>query len=558
MKDYSNWYGSREERMRHNAKKTFEIHAKHGNEDLVALVNGNFHKRVIIKDHTNPMNFALEDKKMYFVDEPGREIVRGDEIAGIADEKYIVVTIPESNGVTSKCRVRKMYDKMSFKIDEIEFTFDCVVAKGLLYDSTSYVTETEVFTEEDFIALIVQYNDITSKLQMFDPVIVNGEFCKVVKVDPYRLKETNEARGVLQLVLSKAVACVVNDGSVDTMKTETLIDHRYGIDPFRISGVLRYAKLKERIYNSKAREILTPHNVLKPGDYIEATFLRNPKVDDSTETRMYLTQSLIDMREDYDSAFLIDCNAQFNLKADNGDAFTVYAYFENNSTQLMSNERNSNMWNDNSKFKCLVQSNPITRKLGKEIARVIIDGEGYEVVGTDRLSAEGIIGVEFVASMVNPTLDNLDLQIADYYRFDSVEDVTSDEDFETIYNDVNSWTYLTGDEQLLLGEQGVYELFVEPKIISNQSKSITPTSVDFELTDDEGNEIQNGNDFNYSTDGEGKFFIKTALKVPLLGTKLRLTAKVYFEEKIYNSMTNEYTINNYISENTKDFYVSGW
>ena len=122
MKDYSNWYGSREERMRHNAKKTFEIHAKPGNEDLVALVNESFHKRVIIKDHTNPMNFALEDKKMYFVDEHGREIVRGDEIAGIADEKYIVVTIPESNGVTSKCRVRKMYDKMSFKIDEIEFT----------------------------------------------------------------------------------------------------------------------------------------------------------------------------------------------------------------------------------------------------------------------------------------------------------------------------------------------------------------------------------------------------------------------------------------------------
>ena len=558
MKDYSNWYGSREERMRHNAKKTFEIHAKHGNEDLIALVNGDFYKRVIIKDHTNPMNFALEDKKMYFVDEPGREIVRGDEIVGIADEKYLVVTIPESNGVTSKCRVRKMYDTMSFKIDEVEHEFSCVVAKGLLYDSSSYVTETQVFTEENFVALIVQYNEFTSKLKMFDPVIVNGEFCKVVKVDPHRLKELNETRGVLQLVLSKAVACVANDGSVDTMKTETLIDHRYGIDPFKISGILRYAKLKERIYNSKAREILTPHNVLKPGDYIEATFLRNPKVDDSTETRMYLTQSLIDMREDYDSAFLIDCNTHFNLKADDGNAFTVYAYFENNSTQLMSNERNSNMWNDNSKFKCLVQSNPITRKLGKEIARVIIDGEGYEIVGTDRLTAEGIIGVEFVASMVNPSLDNLDLQIADYYRFDSVEDVTSDEDFESIYNDVNSWTYLVGDEQLLLGEQGTYELFVEPKIISNQSKSITPTSVDFELTDDEGNEIKNGNDFAYSTDGEGKFFIKTALKVPLLGTKLRLTAKVYFEEKIYNSMTNEYTINNYISENTKDFYVSGW
>ncbi len=430
MKDYSNWHPSREERLRYNALKTFGTHAKYGDEDEFAMVNGEFKARVIVKDHTNPLNFGLEDKKMYFVNDPKRQVCRGDIISGIDDRNYIVVTIPESNGVISKCRGRKMYDTMSFVKDGQEHVFDCVVAKGLLYDSTSYVTETTVFTEEDFIALIVQYNEITQTIQMFDIVIVNGEYHRVVKVDPHRLKEYPDEKGVLQLVLTKAMTCVAADDSEDIMKTDTLIDHRYGIEPFNIIGILRYAKLKERIYNSKAREILTPHNVLQPGDIIEATFLRNPTVDDSTETRMYLCQSLIDMRENYDSAFLIDCNAQFNIKDDNGDAYTVYAYFENNSTQLMSNERNSNMWNDNSKFKCLVQSNPLTRKLGKEIARVIIDGEGYEIVGTDRLSAEGIIGVEFVASFINPSLDNLELQIADYYRYNAMEDVTSDEEFE--------------------------------------------------------------------------------------------------------------------------------
>ena len=559
MKDYNHWYPSRDERIRHKAEKNFKLHYVHGDENNLALINDEFKKHVIIKDHTNPMNFALEDKKMYFIDDD-RRIYRGDEISGISEDgrKYIVVTIPESNGVTSKCRVRKMYDTMTFVKGEKEYTFDCVVAKGLLYDSASYVTETTVFEEEDLVALIVQYNDITQTLQMFDPVVVNGDFYKVVKLDQHRLKEYPEEHGVLQLVLMKAVACVNSSEDSDIMVTDTLIDHRYGIEPFKISGVLRYAKLKERIYNSKAREILTPHNVLQPGDYIEATFLRNPKVDDSTETRMYLTQSLIDMRENYDSAFLIDCNAQFNMKMDNGDAYTVYAYFENNSTQLMSNERNSNMWNDNSKYKCLVQNNEMTRKLGKEVARVIIDGEGYEIVGTDRLTAEGVIGVEFVAAMVNPTLDNLELQIADYYRFDTMEDVTSDEEFEAIYNDANAWTYLVGDEALLLGEQGVYELFVEPKIENNKSPQFAVTGVEFSLAYEDGTEVQNGLDIVYSWDDSGKFFIKTAPKVPLLGTKLRLTSKVIFEEKTYENVTKEYITKEVISENIKEMYIGGW
>ena len=72
MKDYSNWYPSREERLIHNAKKTFEVHSKYGDEDKIALVNGDFKTRVILKEHTNPMNFGLEDKKCYFVNEPGK------------------------------------------------------------------------------------------------------------------------------------------------------------------------------------------------------------------------------------------------------------------------------------------------------------------------------------------------------------------------------------------------------------------------------------------------------------------------------------------------------
>lgn len=555
MKDYSSWYPTRDERLKHKAIKNFELHYEHGDEKGLALVNGEFKKHTIIKAHTNPMNFALEDKKMYFVNDKNM-IRRGDIISDISEDgrSYIVVTTPESNGVTSKCRVRKMYDTMTFVKNDKEYTYDCVVAKGLLYDSTSYVTETTVFEEEDLMALIVQYNDITQTLQMFDPVIVNDEFYKVVKVDPHRLKEYSEGHGVLQLVLMKAVASV--DDSEDIMVTDTLIDHRFGIEPFKISGVLRYAKLKERIYNSKAREILTPHAVLQPGDYIEATFLRNPKVDNSTETRMYLTQSLIDMRENYDSAFLIDCNAQFNMKTETGDAYTIYAYFENNSTQLMANERNSNVFNESSKYKCLVQANPYTQKLGKEVSRVMIMGDCYTVVGIDRLSAEGIIGVEFIEGKVNPALDNFELQIADYYKSDDIIDTTSDEEFENIYADTAAWTYLVGSEEMLLGENADFEVVCEPKIIESTEPKITPLKTEFVLTNEDGTEVT-GADFELTQVGN-KFFVRSAAKVSLLGKKMVLTAKVYFEETTYNTNTNTYITKEIISEQTKLVSVEGW
>jgi len=108
-----------------------------------------------------------------------------------------------------------------------------------------------------------------------------------------------------------------------------------------------------------------------------------------------------------------------------------------------------------------------------------------------------------------------------------------------------------------LGEQGTYEVFIEPKIAESKAPKITAQSVEFVLTDMEGNVIENSDDIVYA-DEDGKFYIKTAVKVPLLGTKLKLTAKVTFEEKVYDSNAMQYVVSQKISENTKEFYVSGW
>ena len=111
---------------------------------------------------------------------------------------------------------------------------------------------------------------------------------------------------------------------------------------------------------------------------------------------------------------------------------------------------------------------------------------------------------------------------------------------------------------MLLGEQGVYELFVEPKIENNKSPQFAVTGVEFSLAYEDGTEVQNGLDIVYSWDDSGKFFIKTAPKVSLLGTKLRLTSKVIFEEKTYDNVTKEYITKEVISENIKEMYIGGW
>lgn len=545
---------SRDARFKHKAEKNFEVHFNNSDEAYIVGVNGKYKQQVIIKEHSNPINEYLEDQKMYYIDNPQRPIRWGDEITGFDDgdgKKYLVVTRPQSNNYTSKCRIRKMYNRISFQKDDVKYTYDCIMAKGLLYNVTSYVKETEVFEDEDMIAILVRYDENTEKLKMFDSVLFDGNLeYKVVKVDNYTLKERLESFGVLQIVLIRTVF-------------GTLTDYRFGQEPFEFTGILRYAKLKERIYNAKAREILTPHDVINPGDYIVHEFPRNPyvndriiSIDDYTEKRTYIVKSLVDMRNEYDSAFILNCNAEFNMKDESGEPYTIYAYFEDNSTQLMSNERNSNVFNESSKYKCIVQNNKYTRQLGKEISRVMIFGDCYEVVGIDKLTAEGIIGVEFVESKVNPSLDNLELQIADYYKSNNIEKITSDEEFESIYQDTVEWTYLTGSDELLLGETGKFSVVYEPKIILHENPTIVPYKTKFILTYEDGTIVDDG-EFIFKQYGND-LFIKTPSKVSLLGTKFVLTVRAYFEEQIYNDVSNIDTVVCKISEHTKIINISGW
>lgn len=560
MLDYSNYYSTRDERLRHKAEKNFEVHYNNGDEGYIVEVNNDYKKQVIVKAHSNPMVEYLDDMKMYYVNDKKHNIRWGDEISGYDDgdgHKYLVITRPESNGVTSKCRIRKMYDTIRFNIGEYCYNYDCIMAKGLLYTNSSYSNAKEVFTDEDMIAIIVRFDENTSKLKMFDKIWFDGNtLYKIVKIDNYTLKEELENFGILQIVLIKTVF-----GELE--------DNRFNTDPFVFDGILRYAQLKERVYNSKARELLTHHDVVKAGDYIKHTFPRNPFSNDDkicehdyTESRMYMVYSQVDMRNEYDSCFIINCPVTFYIKDDNGNPFPVYAYFDSNASQLQANERNNFMYNQTSKLMLYCQYNKFTRKLGKEITRIIISDNSYnepilscyEIVGTDPYTYRGCLRVELNESKVNPTIDNLELLIADYYK-DNYEKLDSNNDFDDIYNDINSWAKLSGYDEITLGETTSFSVFYEPKIVESETHNISPDFVEFYVTGDNGNDLPDGITYTVVDDTINVYCID---KMALIGKKINILTKVYFKEEKYDA-DNDMNITEYhISELTNTYSVSGW
>lgn len=438
MKDYSNYYPSRRDRRKHKTTQNFLIHNRESNEGCLVYVNGdkNYRLPVIIKDHTNPINEYLEDKKMYFLnDYEDKSIVWGDEVTIEGSEKYedgdyLIITRPDTDGYESKCRIRKMYNDAKFKIDDVELNYKCIMADGLLYNASAYVNDVNVFTEEDLRAILIRYDKNTSKIKLFDNILVDGLMYKVSKIDNYTLKKYNEEFGVIQMAI------------IRTIFGELSVNGK----PF--IGITRYARLKEQVYNSKARQVLSYHNVIKSGDYIAHKYLRDE--DGNYETRIYIVKSLVDVKNEYDTCFAVNCDAEFNMRRikdfDLGESIMIPAYFEDNRTQQLVNERNANAFVENSKYQCLVQNNAHTRQLGKEVSRIIVRDEAYRIVGTDKLCLEGAIYVGLMDSKKNPSTDNIELGIADYYKTDSRE-INIDIDEEIV-----------GEDKILFGDSGVYRL----------------------------------------------------------------------------------------------------
>lgn len=440
MKDYSSYYPSKRDRRKHKTTTSFLIHHRESNEGCTVYVNDDVGYRlpVIIKDHSNPINDLLEDKKMYFLNDYEEKMINwGDEITikgseKYEDGKYLVITRPDTDGYESKCRIRKMNNDARFKVGDKEYNYKCIMADGLLYNATSYTGITEVFKEEDYRAILLKYDVNTSKLKLFEDIHVDDVYYKIAKIDTYTLKRHEEDFGVIQMTLIRTI--------FGTLKVNGV--------PF--VGLTLFERMKEAIYNSKARGLLNYHNVVKPGDYVSHTFLRDES--GNYETRIYIVRSLVDMRNDYDKSFILNCDAEFNLKRikdfEYGESIMIPAYFEDNRTQLIANERNTNAFIENSKYQCIVQHNAHTKRLGTEVSRIIIKNKAYRVLGIDEVCLDGAIYVGLMDSKINPSRDNLELGIADYY----------DDVIKTEESDYDKTKEIIGSDTIIFGDTGIYQV----------------------------------------------------------------------------------------------------
>lgn len=412
MKDYTSPSIDYKDKIKFQGEKLFYKTWDNSSEAFEVLVeNEIIYKKVIIQQHVNPLNEQLEDKKLICLDKDLGTLTWGSVVSGYENnEKHLIITQPYSNGVYSICKIRRLKNNVSFEINDIRQNYLGILADNILYTDKSYVSDTRIFDEEDKKALVLPYDNTTKLLNMFDEILVDDIEYKIVQIDNVTMKEHDEEFGVLQLVLLNT-----NFGALKLTLTDT---------PF--VGILKFARMKERIYNSLGREVLTFHGVLNTGDYITQSFMRG----DIQENRTYVVRSRIDKRLKYDSTFVVECLSKVKILDDDG--VTVHSYYisvQDNKSRPGISERSETGVTENSTFQAYVRYDDISRRFidvtgtnvsGKsnKISRILIDGLAYNIVGSDPISmginGRGILtlGLELTNKTSN---DNLELGIADYW-----------------------------------------------------------------------------------------------------------------------------------------------
>lgn len=403
MKDYANYHGlSSYERQQKNTEKLFQIQYRTGGEGFQVLVDEKHEMQAIIQNNTNSKTELLEDKKMHFLIKDLENVEWGSVIkSSKLRTPYMVISRPDDNTMYATCSIRKANNRMSFEMDGITHWYDSILHIGQVYSDISYVNETRVFDEEDKRALIVKYDENTSKLKMFQKIYVDGIAYSIIKTENDVLREQSSTEGILQLVLLK------QEPSTLTLNFKK-----------DIVGILRFARLKERVYNSNSRELLTPTNQVKTGDYVTYYLKEN-------ERRTYIIRSMVDEFEDYDRTFMLICQKEVKFLDMQGNIVMYPISFTDNRTKM--NEKDT--WfvvQDTSAVEGYMKLDEISAQLsyaneednsGYVPNRFLIDGLAYRIIGTDRLSMDGLITLKLVMDKVDYNYDNLELGVADYYRY---------------------------------------------------------------------------------------------------------------------------------------------
>lgn len=218
-----------------------------------------------------------------------------------------------------------------------------------------------------------------------------------------------------------------------------------------LRGIVRFARMKDKILNSKSRELITDHNQVKSGDYIKHSYDRDSF--GNQETRYYIVRSLIDMHLDYDVTYMLNCDAEFYLWDNTKkEPIMIPCYVEDNRTRFEDSDKTNIKLEDN-QFQIIIQENEFTKRLGKTVTRILLKGEAYEIVGTDNLSLENAIYVGLATSKIDPNKDNVELGIADFYE----QYTKDDSDFDPIC--------ISGDEEVVIGCEYEYKVLYRGNVV---------------------------------------------------------------------------------------------
>ncbi len=383
--------------QRRGGERDFEYHHRHTLEGFRVTIDNNYEKNALIQKHSNPINSYLEDKYFTVLNRDKEGVRWGSYVDDSEGNTYIILTNPAStDGITLKSKIRKTTTTALFTIgsEGVQEAYECIETNYLLYDDKTYVTDTKVFEDDDRRAIVVPYNDFTKLVRVIDDVVVEGLLYRIISREFITEIKDGKEEGVVQMVLLR-----------------TTFGELYCNDnPLR--GIVRFARMKDKILNSKSRELITDHNLVKSGDIITHTYERDSL--GNIETRNYIIRSLIDMRLEYDITYMLNCDAEFYMwDGINQQSKMIPCYVEDNRTRLEELDKQY-IKMENSQYQIIVQENEFTSKLGKSVGRIILKGEAYEVVGTDNLSLENAIYIGLNSSKLDPNKDNIELGIADF------------------------------------------------------------------------------------------------------------------------------------------------
>lgn len=209
----------------------------------------------------------------------------------------------------------------------------------------------------------------------------------------------------------------------------TEYDLRIGIAEYKRTVKVNFTKdivvaikderYKEPVYDALALSIYTAPNECDSGDYITMTIRDTEDV--------YLVRAEPDKRRNHDKLMLLECQYNVKILDDNGvNTHNFWMFFQDNKSRPSVSERSETGVTENSTFQAYVKHDAISRRFidvtgttasGKsnKISRILINGLAYKIVGSDPVTAKGLITLGLELDNKNPN-DNLELGIADYYN----------------------------------------------------------------------------------------------------------------------------------------------